>query len=273
MGPPRFRSSLAALAAFAALAVAGPSPAAATSVPAVGYAQFKGCPHPGQNPSIVTCFREVVSAGTLRMGNVDIPITNPLVLSGGMTATGEFDANSSGGILPNEQKVPGGIIGFTGFTWLAEVLSPADLALFAEIETAGPPGDQLTEPATLRLRAHMDHPVLGPNCYIGSVGSPITLQRITGTTSPPPPNKPITGKAGNASSTGSGIEHLEEAAYVDNAFAAPGANGCVLTLFEFIPISIDTPINEQQALPSAAGSNEARQNFETEFVAAGTVYP
>lgn len=61
--------------------------------------------------------------------------------------------------------------------------------------------------------------------------------------------------------------------YVDNSFAAPGVDGCVLTLFGFPPISINGLINAQSGLPSAAGSNTAILNFDTESVLAATVYP
>ncbi len=49
--------------------------------------------------------------------------------------------------------------------------------------------------------------------------------------------------------------------YVDNSFAAPGANGCVLTLFGFIPISINGLVNAQSGLPSPAGTNETVQHI------------
>ena len=53
----------------------------------------------------------------------------------------------------------------------------------------------------------------------------------------------------------------------------PGASGCVLTLFGYPPEPIDEMINEESALPSAAGSNETVQLFDTEYVAAGLVWP
>jgi hypothetical protein len=120
----------------------------------------------------------------------------------------------------------------------------------------------------------MVNPVLGSKCYVGTASSPIALKRITGETSPPSPNTPISGTPGEPSSTGSGIEHLDNGVYVDNSFAVPaGANGCVLTLFGYPPISINGVINAQSGLPSAAGENTTIQEFDTEFVSAGLVYP
>ena len=265
--------ALAALAACAAVAAVGPSAATATSVPEVGYEQFTGCPHPGEMPTIVVCFDEEFENGELKLGNIKIPISVPFTLSGGQTAAGTFHFNGFGGLEAVKQKVPGGIVGFTGLAWLGSTLPPADLVLYAQIELAGAPGDQLTDPATLPIKVRFINPVLGTKCYVGSNASPIVLNLTTGTTSPPPPNKPITGKPGEPSSTGGGIERVSGGTHVDNSFAVPGANGCVLTLFGYLPISLNGPINTQSALPSAAGNNQAILGFETEFAGAELVYP
>ena len=270
----RFRRLLTAAAALAALTALTPPGAMATSTPETGYEQFTGCPHPGQNPLIETCFRSVVSGGELQMGNVEIPIAQPFALSGGMTGSGTFDFNSFGGLQQAKQTVTGGVVGFTGFTWLEEVFPPAELNLHAVIELAGKPGDQLAEPAYLPVKVHFLHSVLGKNCYVGSNLAPIKLALTTGTTSPPPPNSPITGVEGTEGITSpSGITDIAGGTHVDNSFATPGASGCVLTLFGYIPISINSAINAQSALPSPAGSNTTIQNFDTEHVSAAVVYP
>lgn len=267
------KKALFVVTALAAITALVPSTAGATTTPAAGYEQFTGCPHPGQNPLIATCFRSVISGGELQMGNVEIPITEPIELSGGMTGSGAFDFNANGGLQQASQKVPGGIVGFTGFTFLGG-LPPAEQELFAVIELAGTPGDQLADPAYLPVKVHFINPVLGNKCYVGSNANPIKLERTTGTTSPPPPNSPIEGVEGSASTTSpSGIEDIAEGTHVDNSFATPGASGCVLTLFGYIPISINSAINFTSALPSPAGSNTTIQNFDTEHVSAATVYP
>jgi len=80
--------------------------------------------------------------------------------------------------------------------------------------------------------------------------------------------------AGSVSTTSpSGITDIAEGTNVDNSFAAPGANCCVLTLFGYIPISINGVINAQSALPSPAGSNTTIQNFDAEHVSGAAVYP
>lgn len=131
---------------------------------------------------------------------------------------------------PVPQIVPGGIVGLTGLTWLAELLGSAEQALYADIELAGTPGPPLLETLSLPVKIHLTNTVLGNNCYIGSNANPILLDLITGTTSPPPPNKPITGTESTISSTPNEVLDLENGTYVENSFAAGEANGCVLTI-------------------------------------------
>jgi hypothetical protein len=267
------RTLLAVVVALAALAALSPAGAGATTTPAPGYELFAGCPHPIQNPKITTCVRTVTSGGVLQMGNIEIPISTQITLSGGMTKGGVFDYNSKGGLSPVKQSVPGGVIGLTGLTWLAEFLGAEGLALRAVIELAGTPGDQLAEPASLPVKVHFINSVLGNNCYVGSNAEPIELELITGTTSPPAPNGPITGAPGESSLTPNGITDVTGGTYVDNSFAAPGANGCVLTLFGYPPESIDEAIDTQSNLPAEAGSNTTIQEFGKKSVSAALVYP
>lgn len=117
-------------------------------------------------------------------------------------------------------------------------------------------------------------PSLGSTCYIGSFSEPINLQLTTGTTSPPPPNEPISGQFPEVDiDLEKEIVELKNGTYVDNAFAAPGASGCKLVLFGFIPISINGLVNEFSELPSPAGTNETVQNFDGELVESELVYP
>lgn len=123
------------------------------------------------------------------------------------------------------------------------------------------------------MKIKLSNPILGNNCYIGSDRNPIVLNNITGTTEPPPPNEPITGKAPELGiDFETGIVSFTDGEFVDNSFAAPGANGCKLVLFGFIPISINGLVNEQSGLPAAAGTNETRQEFDLESVESSLVY-
>jgi len=263
-------------AAVAMLAVL--APIASAEEPAEGYKQFAGCPsHKTENPNIVTCFRSVITGGHFQMGSKDVPIEKPIELNAGYNSKGgEFSYTSKGGLTKVPQKVPGGVIGLTGLTWLLELFGVEALTLYATTELAGPVGPPLAQPLTLPIKVHLTNPagLLGNSCYVGSESSPISLNLIYGTTSPPPPNEPITGVLPHLEQgSAKGITKGTGATLVDNSFAAPGANGCKLVLFGFIPISINGLVNEQSGLPSPAGTNETRQNVEFEIVSSKFVYP
>ena len=259
---------VAAMAAIAAMALL--APAASAKDPKAGYTQFTGCPSPDENPKIEICIRNIIDGGHLQMGSKDVPITKPITLVGGVDSEfNNFAFNSKGGLSKVKQTVPGGVVGLTGLTWLLEFFGVTALSLYAETELAGTPNpNPFAEPIELPIKAHLTTPsgVLGKNCYVGSNANPINLNLIVGTTSPPPPNKPITGVAPKLSFDEKGIVHFKDGQFVDNAFAAPKASGCVLTLFGFIPVDISGLVNSQSGLPAAAGTNETRQNFDIESV-------
>lgn len=258
----------------ALLAVALLAPAAQAGETAEGFEQFSGCPTP-EEASTPICIRADVSGGHLQMGSKDVPIENPLVLSGGVDTKFEgFTAGPEGGLSKTPQKVPGGVLGLTGLTWLLEFFGSEALTLYATTELAGVPTGFTIATVTLPIKVHLTTPsgVLGSTCYIGSNGEPIVLHLTTGTTKPPPPNEPITGKFPKISES-ENIVHIEDGEYVENSFAVPGASGCVLKLFGFIPISLNGFVNEQAELPSAAGNNETRQEFDIEFTGQSLVYP
>ena len=65
------------------------------------------------------------------------------------------------------------------------------------------------------------------------------------------------------------ISFIKGAQFVDNSFSAPGASGCVLTLFGFIPISINGLVNSQGRLPAAAGAGTGPKQTDLEFASPG----
>lgn len=268
------RLLIAAAAAIAAVALL--APAASATEPNPGYGQYAGCPDSVEAPNVTICLRSEITGGNFKMGSKNVPIEKTIVLSGGFNTEGtEFRASPKGGLIPVKQKVPGGVIGLTGLTWLLEFFGSEALTLYATTEAAGLPGPPLADPLTLPIKVHLETPsgVLGKNCYVGSVTNPIKLALTKGTTSPPPPNTPITGKEGTFEE-GTSPESLrvKDAEYVDNSFAAPGASGCTLTLFGFIPFSLNGLVNTSAGLPAAAGTNETRQVNTTEVVSQELVY-
>ena len=250
-------------------------PAASATTPAPGYEQFAGCPSPAENPSIGICVRSVVKGGHFQMGNKNVPISKPITLSGGTDSNLEhFAYNSKGGMTPVKQLVPGGVIGLTGLDWLVNFLNIEQLQLFAVTELAGTPELKGPTAITLPIKVHLINPVLGNNCYVGSSSNPIKLNLTTERTNPPPPNMPIEGVIPSFTfDEETEILHLFNGIYVDNAFAAPGASGCVLTLFGFIPVSINGLVNSNSGLPAAAGTNETVQNIESDLAGSFNVYP
>ena len=204
------------------------------------------------------------------MGSKDVPISNPIPLTGGTNAEfEEFTANSEGGLNPVKQPVPGGLVGLTGLDWLVELLNVEQLKLYAVTEMVGTP-DITPNLIEIGLRVHLVNPVLGNGCYVGTTSDPISLSLTTGTTDPPPPNEPISGVEPTAEFLSGGIIDLKNGTYVDNSFSAPEAGGCTLNLG--IPIDIDGLVNSQSGLPSPGGSNETVQNIDTEAVEVATVY-
>jgi hypothetical protein len=259
----------------AILALALLAPMAQAKEPAKGFTQFAGCPSHEENAETFFCIRSEVTGGHLNVGNKEVPITNPLVISGGLNEElANFAFNSKGGLSKVKQKVPGGVIGLTGLTWLLEFFGSEALTLYATTELAGTPSNFNFSTVTLPIKVHLENPggLLGSKCYLGSTSEPIVLNLTTGTTNPPAPNKPITGKEPTASETG-GILFLKNGTYVDNSFSAPGVNGCQLVLFGFIPISINGLVDEVSGLPAKAGTNESVQNFNLELTLQELVYP
>jgi len=261
-------------AAFSAVLFA---PAAQADTPALGYTQFAGCPTVEEDPQSLVCVRTDVTGGSFVMGSKTVPIEKTIPLIGGVDENLEnFVYNSEGGLRPVQQKVPGGVVGLTGLDWLTDLLGVNALKLYATTELAGTPNvNVFEEPLELPIKVHLTNPggLLGNNCYIGSDSNPISLNLITGTTSPPPPNTPIKGKGATFSFDESSlISYLKDGTFVDNSFAAPGAKGCVLNL-GLIPLNLDSIVNLQAGLPSPAGKNTTVQDFDAELVESEVVYP
>jgi hypothetical protein len=252
----------------AAVALAAP---AAVADPAPGYEEFTGCPSRTVDTNIRFCITSVVDGGHLEMGTKDTPITDPIKLVGATTTTGGFVLGSFDG---GRQTVPGGLVGITGLDWLADLLGAEALKVYAESEIVGTPTNPALNPVSLNLKVRLVNPVLGDSCYVGSDTNPIALNLTRGTTSPPPPNQPITGSAGTQQTDPNlpFVLRILDLRLVDNAFAAPAANGCRLQL-GLLDVPIDDLVNLQAGLPSPAGTNEAVQEGDGASVRIQTVYP
>ena len=258
--------------ALAALGLAG-----SASAKLVGnYTKFVNCAY--TNVEARKCIYSTTNSGEVVLGKKVVPIEKAVVLQGAYTAADEtgfakFIGATNGITLSKAaQNVPGGLAGIvpeasspflvkalikfffenklTGLTSTLELAKPASEIRISENNLAGELGVALKLP----VMVHLENPFLGKSCYVGSSGSPITWELTTGTTSPPLPNKAITGTVGEAEFLEEGrILETKGTTLVDNAWAAPSASGCG-GLLSFI---LDPIVNTSASLPAAAGKNTA----------------
>ncbi len=240
------------------------------------YAPFADCPL--SNPEAANCIVASTESGEFVIGKEKVPIAKTITLQGGIHAfaTGEetfIGAEDGNTLSKTPQKVPGGLAGLvkcneisnfleriaceltfenglTGVNATTELAAPATSIQLHTFNLLGATGTALSLP----LKIHLENPFLGSSCYIGSNAHPVVVEFTTGTTSPPLPNKPITGSPGELVFTEEGrILTIKNNALVNNSFAAPSAEGCG-GIFSFL---IDPLINSKIGLPAAAGTNTA----------------
>jgi hypothetical protein len=266
MNSKRYARFLGLLSVVAAVAVVV-APGAQARKPASGYEQFAGCPTVAEAPSVSSCIRAEVKSGHLKLGNKDTPITNPIVITGGVNEElGEFQANAEGGLHPAREKVPGGLVGLTGLEYLTELLGVEALNLYATAEAAGSPVFEGANNVTLPLKVHLENAALGNNCYVGTESNPVVLHLTTGTSGA------LTGELGEVTfDPSSEILTIANTKYVDGTFPAPGATGCKLLGLPLL--NINKIIDIASGLPAASGTNETEQIADTEVAEVGLVYP
>lgn len=265
---------------LAVLAIASP----AMATPKGEFAVFADCPL--SSPELTDCFYAKTEGGEFTIGKKTVPIVNPQILQGGLKATEtppffEFVGAADGNTLTKTpQKVPGGLSGLVNCTeikgtgFFEKTLRASCEAIFengltgvnATVELAAPAKSivinfaallaQQGTALSLPVKVHLENPLLGSGCFIGSNSAPVVIGFTSGTTSPPPPNTPITGKPGEVEFTESGILKVKNNSLVNNSFAAPATNGCG-GIFEFV---LGPIINSQLGVPSAAGHNTAILN-------------
>src|ERR1700710_2423566 len=277
----RGRSLIAATSLVALLmALSVASPALAT--PKGEYAVFAQCPV----TTATGCIVAKTESGEFVVGKKTVPIEKTITLQGGFNENeaGELvmvAAKNGETLTKVPQKVPGGLTGLVNCTSIkgSGLLEKAERAsceaifengvtgVTATTELAGPAssvhiilGNLLTATGTaltLPVKVHLENPLLGSACYVGSNSAPIVLPLTTGTTSPPAPNKPISGSPGTISFSPEGtIFTVSKNSLVNNSYAAPATNGCG-GLFEFL---IGPIINSSLGVPATAGHNTAILN-------------
>jgi hypothetical protein len=254
------------------------------------YANFGDCPL--GNTSVVSCIYSTTSSGEVKIGSTAVPITNQIVLQGGLTQNAETGAttfiNAADGttLTAAAQTVPGGLLGIIAPeewpTWLKEafnyIINHGPTGVTATTELVGTPTwnqENLEERSgtgvSLPVRLHLENEFLGSGCYIGSSSSPVTLALTTGTTSPPSPNSPISGTLGTITfKEGGKLLIATGDKLVNNSFSVPVANGCGGGEAWYIAL-VDAAIDLKLGLPSAAGHNTAILQGNLEQGAASAV--
>ena len=248
------RLALAAVAGAAFLVGAGTAQAAPTAPtlnpdPIPDSFDFSDCPPlpEGSDPNFSRCVSVVVTSGTFQLGKFDQSIDEPIK----MTFANAYDPKTFkytaifGKLRAKPMLVQPGLFG-----------DPLLSAVYAQPEYAGV-FDQPTSAdfhIKLGLKIRLVNPFLGSNCRVGSDSNPITLELTTGTTSPPAPNTPITGEPAKVARTDP-PPTVRSAKHVDNAFAVPGAKGCV-----FGGGIADWLVNQVGGFPSAGGKNTVIEN-------------
>jgi hypothetical protein len=291
----RRRVLLATLALTVPLTVLGLA-STAQATPKGIFSIFSNCPLAtfkalGINPGVAQCQFGQTTSGEFVVGTSKVPINQTITLQGGAIPIGSSEieyflipgANGES-LSKTALNVPGGLLGIvncedikgegffeklerasckaifenktTGVTATTEVVANThNPAIYNEFNLANEVGTAITLP----VRVHLKNPLLGESCYIGSESSPIQLKLTTGKTSPNPPNKSISGKAGTAETLEEKevvMLRLKNNSLVDNSFSAPVAEGCG-GFFSFI---INPIVNAKLKLPSANGNNTAILN-------------
>jgi hypothetical protein len=265
------RNAVIGMSAASLLVLAVAAPAMAT--PKGDFAVFAQCPL--KNPAVNLCVYVKSSGGEFTIGSKTVPVNKPIILQGGSilneeTGAETFVAAANGETLSKTPlTVPGGLLGIKAPTWWPKfvqewfnnLINEGFTGVTATTELVGNPGISranllFQEGVALSLptRIHLNNSILGSSCYLGSKAHPVTLNLTTGTTAPPPPNKPITGAVGE-------LEFKDEFQLViikgnkvvDNAYSTPGTEGCggIFSIF------VNPLVESILGVPAAAGHNTA----------------
>jgi len=228
------------LAVVAAMSLVGMATSASASGGSIPTAQtFSQCPIGSRvfptsagNTRVYICVYGVAQEGTIDIGGLDTTFKGPGVVQGG---TGQLGGVNGGPSLTWANAIDG-----QSFTSPRQLLSvsveslignpsgitpPPNSQVWVEAAQAGQMefgianGGIVTE---VPLSFHLVNSLLGPDCYVGTPGSPIVLNLTTGTSGS------LTGNIGSVDPYGSfaGGLYTVGTEVVDNQFTVPAATGC-----------------------------------------------
>lgn len=278
----RRRMPIIAVALMSPLVGLGIASPAVAKEPTGDFAIFKQCPRFATEVNL--CLYSQITGGEMTLDKLTVPIMDTVTFQGGLIEEVKppfavtFVAALDGETLSQTpEEVPGGLSSLIdcneikGRRFLRRAWRRACKAVFensrftavsATTELARPASEiyinkrnELAEEGialTMPVRVHLENPLLGRRCYIGSSTDPIVFNLTVGTTSPPPPNEPITGKFGSINAKDE-FEFIEVTGHtqVDNTFSAPEATGCGGPF----SVLVDSLIDKKIGLPSPAGYN------------------
>jgi len=272
--------------AAVSLAVLGFAAPALATKPTGDFVNFGECPF--NNPSVNQCIFAQTTSGQFSIGSTEVPITKPITLQGGLIFNEETSSETfvdaktpSNTLSKTPQTVPGGLLKvvapkewpeFLQFLF-NEFINKGITGVNASTELVGTPilsrtnlVDGSGTALVLPVRVHLENPFLGGKSYVGSSSKPVTVNLTSGTTNPPEPNLPIKGTIGEAEFKDENtLIVIKKNSLVDNAFSAPTAEGCgEQILFGLFTGIVDSAVNSQLGLPSAAGHNTAVLNGQLE---------
>jgi hypothetical protein len=244
---------------------------AASHSPKGEYAKFNECPL--SRATITDCVYSLTAVGSFTIGSKTVQIKNPVTLQGGYEGSNPhvrfFGAENGETLSRTPQPVPSGLLGVTAPAWwpqflqesFEEEIANGDSEVTATVELAGP-SEGLTDirlntenllfkegtALGLPVKFHLESPMLGGNCYIGSDEDPVQINFTTASSGD------LRGAAGEFKfSSDYTIISISEGKLVNNAFAAPVAEGCG-GIFSSL---VDPLVNSVLGLPAAPGKSSA----------------
>jgi hypothetical protein len=251
---------------------------AASHNPTGEWSNFAECPL--NNPVVEQCVYSETIGGSVKLGKKVVPIVNPAKLQGGFQGAGTeiqfYGAENGDTLSKTPQPVPGGLLGLlnckeqknlvikglcelaleNGLTGVNATLELAAPATSIKISTENLIFEEGTA-LELPVKVHLENPLLGANCYIGSNAKPVVVPLTTGVSGS------LDGQAGEISFNELFDKTtVKGSKLVNNTFAAPAAVGCGGPLINLV---VDPVVNAMVGLPAGPGVNSAtlEANFET----------
>ncbi|WP_299534720.1 hypothetical protein [uncultured Streptomyces sp.] len=223
------------------------------------------------------CVSSISGSGTIKLGNTTVPFGKSDLQVGVVTHPNNQStvvSPAGGALIAASANIPGGLLGLMCpssvpvVTAVCNTLTDVSLnKVTATIESVNSPSDfkllaglgTTTPIIQLPVRIHLDNPLLGDKCYIGSSSNPILL-RPQNKTLPAVSSNQFNGDGSDNPEGVLGRISLIGATQHDTTFAVPGATGCGLGLLNWA-------VNLKTALPAASGTNFVQLNNAQTHVA------